>query len=433
MSKKSWGACARLRWGVSVLALAGAMFANGAYAQDPAATPDTQKTAKPIQVSSAPAAQSNATQGAADARSAPADTSGIQTITVTAEFRKENLQNTPIAITAVNAAMLEARSQTNVVQITAQAPNVTLRPAGAAFGSSLVAFIRGVGQTDFNYSTEPGVGVYVDDVYYATITGNLLDLLDVDRVEVERGPQGTLNGRNSIGGAIRLFTKQPNGNGGGFVEGTYGSFNRIDVRGSADFTVVPDKFFVRIAGVSRTRDGYVTDLDYGCATGAPNYGSPGGVPHLPTHAGCKIGTEGGQTYTGGRIQSRWLATDNLTVNLSFDMVNDRSEATAAVLIAAQDHSVSQVISGVGSLVPLYYDNNGNHHSMQASTCRSITGSQCRARTHRLPTMSTMDARRRAIVTRPIRRGSRSISSPVANWRSSSRLPHRRSITSSHGA
>jgi outer membrane cobalamin receptor len=136
---------------------------------------------------------------------------GLEEIIVTAEFREANVQDTPISITAVNADMLEARSQTNLFQITAQTPNVSLRPAGSSFGSALVAFIRGIGQTDFNPSVEPGVGIYVDDVYYSTITGNLLDLLDLDRVEVLRGPQGTLAGRNAIGGAIKLFTRKADG------------------------------------------------------------------------------------------------------------------------------------------------------------------------------------------------------------------------------
>ena len=138
-------------------------------------------------------------------------TGGLEEIIVTAEFREANVQDTPIAITAVNAEMLDARSQTNLAQITAQTPNVSLRPAGSSFGSALVAFIRGIGQTDFNPSVEPGVGIYVDDVYYSTITGNMLDLLDLDRVEVLRGPQGTLAGRNAIGGAIKLFTRKPDG------------------------------------------------------------------------------------------------------------------------------------------------------------------------------------------------------------------------------
>src|SRR6478736_1428274 len=139
------------------------------------------------------------------------------TIVVTAQFREQNLQDTPLAITAVNAAMLEARSQTNISEVANQAPSVTLKPQGAAYGPSLGANIRGVGQFDFNPALEPGVGFYVDDVYYATLTGSILDLLDLDRVEVLRGPQGTLSGRNSIGGAVKLYSKKPEGDNSGYV------------------------------------------------------------------------------------------------------------------------------------------------------------------------------------------------------------------------
>jgi iron complex outermembrane recepter protein len=115
--------------------------------------------------------------------SAQSEDSGVlQEVTVTAQFRKENMQSTPIAITAVSAEMLEARNQTNVQQIANQAPNVTLKAAGTSTGPSLIGFIRGVGQTDFNPAMEPGVGLYVDDVYYSTLTGSVLDLLDLSRV-----------------------------------------------------------------------------------------------------------------------------------------------------------------------------------------------------------------------------------------------------------
>ena len=162
----------------------------------------------------------------------------LEEIIVTAEFREANVQDTPIAITAVNADMLEARSQTNLAQITAQTPNVSLRPAGSSFGSALVAFIRGIGQTDFNPSVEPGVGIYVDDVYYSTITGNILDLLDLDRVEVLRGPQGTLAGRNAIGGAIKLYTRKPDGSDDMNVSLTKGEFNRTELKGAAGFVLM---------------------------------------------------------------------------------------------------------------------------------------------------------------------------------------------------
>ncbi len=138
-----------------------------------------------------------------------------EVVVTTAQFREQNVQDTPLAITAVSAALLEARNQTNITEITNQAPNVTLKQQGATFGPSIAASIRGIGQVDFNPALEPGVGIYVDDVYYATLTGSMLDLLDLDRVEILRGPQGTLAGRNSIGGAVKLYSQKPKGDGSG--------------------------------------------------------------------------------------------------------------------------------------------------------------------------------------------------------------------------
>ena len=309
---------------------------------------------------------------------------GLEEIIVTAEFREANVQDTPIAITAVNAEMLDARSQTNLAQITAQTPNVSLRPAGSSSGSALVAFIRGIGQTDFNPSVEPGVAIYVDDVYYSTITGNLLDLLDLDRVEVLRGPQGTLAGRNAIGGAIKLFTRQADGADDINVSLTKGTFNRTDIKAAGGFTLAEDKLYARIAGVSRSSEGYVTRLDYACANGLPQPGQPGGLPIYTQSFGCELGTEGGQSYTSGRLSLRWTPSDTVDVNFATSIVNDDSESQPGVLIAAKDHSHSNFpwlapngpavppfasdvpnnpawnpLVDAGSQVPIFFDNNGN--------------------------------------------------------------------------
>jgi iron complex outermembrane receptor protein len=150
--------------------------------------------------------------GAPDSQDQGADTNAD--IVVTAQFRAQSVQNTPIAITAINSELLEARGQASVTDIASQAPNVTLRPATATFGPSIQAFIRGVGQYDSGYASEPGVGLYVDDVYYASLTGSIIDLVDLDRVEVLRGPQGTLAGQNSIGGSIKIYSKKPDGRDG---------------------------------------------------------------------------------------------------------------------------------------------------------------------------------------------------------------------------
>jgi iron complex outermembrane receptor protein len=254
-----------------------------------------------------------------------AERGGLQEVVVTAQFREQNLQQTPIAITAVTAEMLEARNQNDISQVAAQAPNVTLQPNGAAFGSSMVAFIRGVGQTDFNLALEPGVGIYVDDVYYATLTGSLLDLLDLERVEILRGPQGTLAGKNSIGGAIKLFSKKPTGQGDGYLEGTVGSLNRIDARGAKDFKL-SENLFARLSFSTKHHDGYVKRLDYGCTHPGSN------VRQFNVGDGCELGRDGAQAYNAGRLALRWRPNDLVDVNLAADITNDQSGVQANTII-----------------------------------------------------------------------------------------------------
>ncbi len=266
----------------------------------------------------------------------------LQEVVVTAQFRSQNLQQTPIAITAVNAAMLEQRNQTDISQVAGQAPNVTLEPNGAAFGSSMVAFIRGIGQTDFNLALEPGVGIYVDDVYYATLTGSVLDLLDLDRIEILRGPQGTLAGKNSIGGAIKLFSQRPTGDNNGYLEGTYGSLHRVDARGAADFTVVPDKLFVRVSFASKHHDGYVTRVDYACTHPGTN------VPGHNVGDGCLLGKDGSQAFDAARIALRWLPTDKIEDTFSADATNDQSSVQANTLLKFNPASLGAATYTLGT-------------------------------------------------------------------------------------
>ena len=251
------------------------------------------------------------------------------TIVVTAEFREANLQDTPIAITAVNAEMLEARGQTRIADVAAQAPNVTLKPQPQNGGSGLIAFIRGVGQVDFNYALDPGVGVYIDDVFIPTLSSSMLELIDLDRIEVLRGPQGTLAGKNSIGGSIKLFSAKPRGDGSGSFRVSYGSFNRIEARGMADFAIT-ENLAARVTGVGQSVDGYVTQLDYGLTHPGSN---------VPSNNARGRGnpdntTMGGQNMAAGRLALRWEPTDRLEVNVSGDYTNVQGEASPTVLIAA---------------------------------------------------------------------------------------------------
>jgi len=278
-----------------------------------------------------PAAAQSAGSGGGVGQNAPETTASnsntVGEVVVTAQFRRQNVEQTPIAITAVNAQMLQNRGDENISQVANQAPDVSLKPQGAAFGPSLGASIRGIGQYDFDPALEPGVGMYVDDVYYPTLTGSILDLLDLDRVEILRGPQGTLAGMNSIGGAVKLYSKEPDANGGGYLEATYGSLNHLEARGAIDFALVPDQLYVRLSAVTNHYDGYVTRYDYGCLY--PNSGIPNMVG---SNSDCETGKEGGQSYSAVRLATRWVPNDKLSVDLVGDYTYNNSENPATTLI-----------------------------------------------------------------------------------------------------
>ena len=297
-------------------------------------------TASVVALTAAVTAGSAYAQGAPAAEQPAQNANTVGEVVVTAQFREQNVQQTPIAITAVNAAMLERRGQTSIDQVANQAPNVSLKPTGAAFGPSLAASIRGVGQYDFNPALEPGVGMYVDDVYYSTLTGSILDLLDLDRVEILRGPQGTLAGKNSIGGAVKLYSKKPTGSGNGYLEVAYGSLNHLEARGSIDFAVVPDKVFARISAVTKSYDGYVDRIDYACA-------HPGsGLPSQANSPDCKTGEEGGKSYSAVRANVRWLINDKAEFNVIADFTHDHSENPATTLLYANNSNPFISLNGV---------------------------------------------------------------------------------------
>lgn len=260
----------------------------------------------------------------------PKGVSGLEEVVVTARYREENLQQTPIAISAITADDIQQRGFTSASDIGYSVPNASLRPAQAAFGNSMTAYIRGIGQYDFNFAFEPGVGIYVDDIYYPTLMGSQIDLMDLERVEVLRGPQGTLFGRGSIGGAIRYVSKQPTGSDTGFIEGTVGDFHRVDLRAGYDFSIIPDKLFAHITGVSKKQNGYQKQIDFVCA----NPGESGTLP-ATTHnrsGGCQIGTLGGTDVSGARALLRYVINDNADINVGLDYQRDDSEARADTLL-----------------------------------------------------------------------------------------------------
>ncbi|HTY94108.1 MAG TPA: TonB-dependent receptor plug domain-containing protein, partial [Steroidobacteraceae bacterium] len=121
-------------------------------------------------------------QTAPSTDNAKSDTGSLEEVVVTAQFRQENLQQTPVAITAITGDMLTQRNETSLQDVASQAPNVILQQNPAGSGNSMRAQIRGVGQTDLDPAVDPGVGIYIDDVYFATLTGSDFALVDLDRV-----------------------------------------------------------------------------------------------------------------------------------------------------------------------------------------------------------------------------------------------------------
>ncbi|MEQ5787177.1 TonB-dependent receptor [Erythrobacter sp. NFXS35] len=241
---------------------------------------------------------------ASDAQEPPADDS--QEIIVTAQRRAQNIQDVPISVTAISGETLEARSARNVNDAVGFAPNVavTTGPTGGSFGGF---FIRGVGQLDNSIALDPGVGVYVDDVYIARLQASSVDLLDLERLEVLRGPQGTLFGRNTIGGAISLVTKNPDFYDTSVrVRGITGSRDRYDL--SAAFNVpLAENAAVRATAFTRNQDGWGRNVYTG-------------------------DTFGDISEIGGRLKMLFEPTDTLTFMLQGDYLQARNSPSHQVLL-----------------------------------------------------------------------------------------------------
>ena len=179
----------------------------------------------------------------------------LERIQVTARKTSENLQEVPLAVTSIGAKELSEKGIAQLTEIQQFTPNTTLQTSRGT-NSTLTAFIRGVGQQDPLWGYEPGVGIYIDDVYIARPQGAVLDLLDVDRIEVLRGPQGTLYGKNTIGGAIKYVTKPMSGGTEFNAEATVGSYSQRDVKLTGQLPVVDDKLYVGFGFADLTRDGF---------------------------------------------------------------------------------------------------------------------------------------------------------------------------------
>ncbi|MGK2911746.1 MAG: TonB-dependent receptor [Sphingobium sp.] len=202
-------------------------------------------------------------QDAVTGSDADASTGGIADIVVTAQKRAENVQDVPIAISAFTSEALQERAIGSVSQLSAIAPNVNL-DAGTPFSGStavLAAYIRGIGSDDFAFNIDPGVGIYLDGVYLARTVGANQDLLDVARIEILKGPQGTLFGRNTIGGAISIVTSDPGKEFKATGDVTVGSYDLFQVRGSVTVPITDSLSSAVTFGV-KSRDGFLKRVPF---------------------------------------------------------------------------------------------------------------------------------------------------------------------------
>jgi len=188
-----------------------------------------------------------------------ADTSGD--IIVTARKREEALQDVPLAVSVLGSVEITQRDIRNATELSASLPNL-LTPRNPVLFSAPTFFIRGVGQGDHNWNTENGVAVFVDDVYLQSTSAAWIDMLDIERIEVLRGPQGTLYGRNSTSGAIKFVPSKPDpGTLTAYTEAVFGSHSRLDVKAGVNLPVADGTAALKLDAFRAGNHGFLTRVD----------------------------------------------------------------------------------------------------------------------------------------------------------------------------
>lgn len=209
------------------------------------------------------AAANEAPQNAPSAENADEQAGGISDIVVTAQRTTSTVQRTPIAVTAADATVLEERQINDVKNMGSIVPGLVVQPASSSSNAARIV-LRGVGQESGGILYDPGVGVYIDGVYQPRINGGFFDFFDIERLEVLRGPQGTLYGRNSSGGAIKIITRNPSldeAKANGDI--AYGTRNLFEARAFASVPLVANELGLSASVVKRNRDGLITSTKTG--------------------------------------------------------------------------------------------------------------------------------------------------------------------------
>jgi iron complex outermembrane recepter protein len=246
----------------------------------------------------------------------------IEEIIVTSRKRVESLQDTPVAVSAFTQRELELRQISSTDQLGEVTPNLTFDAFAPSSGSNASSqiFIRGIGQTDFTAVTDPGVGLYVDGVYYARSIGGATSFLEMERVEVLKGPQGTLFGRNTIGGAILLHPKRPDAEFGGNAELKVGSDNMLNTTVNLNMPL-SEKVLSKLTLASTSRDGYVER----------------------TFDDQMLGDD--ETLSG-RIALQWNPTDELELYFTGDYTKENEAGAPAVSLGMNEQGTHAYLANI---------------------------------------------------------------------------------------
>jgi iron complex outermembrane receptor protein len=273
-----------------------------------------------------------------DRAAAQANDGGIEDIVVTARYISENIQDTPIAITAQTSTQLQAANVTSTSTLGAVVPNLFTMPGDSQAAGTPVIGLRGVLQgsgASSSLAVPPAVAIYTDDIYHSTTAGSELDFTDIDRIEVNRGPQSTLSGNASIAGSIKLYTVDPKGDGSGYLQLTAGSRKLMGASGALDLGLT-DTLSIRASGSFERQDGFGNRLDFSCMMdklGTPQF--KGSLPYFQpdsANKGCVIGHTGGGKTAVGQVKLRWQPTPDIDLILTARHREEDLEETPEVAL-----------------------------------------------------------------------------------------------------
>lgn len=248
---------------------------------------------------------------------------GLEEIVVTAQRREESLQDTPIAITAFTAGKLDDLGVFGVAQIGDFAPNLIIQKQPSS-NSNMGIAIRGIGIGETALTADPKIGLYIDGILISKSVGGVFDIADLERIEVLRGPQGTLFGRNTTGGAVNMTTRKPSGELGGKAEASIGNFGYLRYGGSLDLPAVGN-LAAKLSFSHMETDGWARN----------HYRGPTLPPQRPNEKLERdLASEDNDAY---RVALRWTPREDISFDYAFDRTDNSGVATPFQILKVKDH------------------------------------------------------------------------------------------------